>query len=121
MDTATAFMMGDMYRGQPMRVFDWEKAAHYIRDNDIQNAEAGLSEDLEWTCGPILADGKIIAKHDTYTYLASTWATPVLIVNGVQHEMWIWQDEAERRYGKDVELARVYLPPESVKILNGES
>ncbi len=80
MDTLSAFMIGEMNRGKDKMVFDWDKAVKLILENDWKNCGAGLSSDFEWTAGHILVDGK--PYNNDYTYLASTWATPQLIVYG---------------------------------------
>jgi hypothetical protein len=51
MDTLSAFIMGDMNRWKERKVFDWNKAARLIRENDIVNAYAGLAEDWNDTSG----------------------------------------------------------------------
>ena len=80
MDTMSAFIRGEMNRGKELKVFDWVAAAEYIKANHITNCSAGLSGDLEYTCGEILRDGKPVPHDDTYTYLASNWATPVIVL-----------------------------------------
>ncbi len=80
MDTMCAFAMGEANRGKEMMVFDWNKAAALIKERGAKNASAGLSGDWEWTGGKILKDGKI--PEDSYTYLASTWATPEIEIDG---------------------------------------
>src|SRR5574343_1179603 len=64
--------------GKQLMVFDWNAAAAYLRDNGIKDASAGLSGDLGYTSGVILRDGKPVT--DDYTYLASMWAVPVLVL-----------------------------------------
>ena len=86
MDSIMAFARGEANRGQPSMVFDWEKAARLIADAKPSQASAGLSGDWEWTGGIIFEDGKPV--HDEYTYLASTWATPELDMDGVTVECW---------------------------------
>lgn len=78
MDTMSAFAMGQANRHKEQMVFDWEKAAKLIKESGAECAEAGLAGDWEWTGGTIFEDGKIV--EDSYTYLASTWATPQLIL-----------------------------------------
>lgn len=63
-----------------MMIFDWDKAAKLIRERKPQRASAGLRGDWEYTGGIIFEDGKPVM--DYYTYLASTWATPELIMDG---------------------------------------
>lgn len=78
MDTMQAFAMGQANRGKEMMVFDWDKAVKIIKERGLKNCGAGLESDFEWTAGMILIDGKPVT--DDYTYLASTWATPQLII-----------------------------------------
>jgi hypothetical protein len=80
MNTELAIMMGELNRGKEMMVFDWDKAATIIREKKPFDAFAGLENDLEWTGGTIYKDGNIV--QDSYTYLSSTWATPILILDG---------------------------------------
>ena len=83
MDSMTAFAMGQASRGKETRVFDWDEAARRIRAAGAQEAAAGLSEDWEWTGGDILKNGSPVPKDGVYAYLASTWATPELCIDGV--------------------------------------
>ena len=76
MDTYSAMLLGMMNRGRTSRVFDWNKAAEIINEKHILNADAGLQNDMEWTAGEILRDGKPVTN--SYTFLASVWAIPVL-------------------------------------------
>lgn len=78
MNTLIAFMMGEANRDKEMMVFDWDKAARLIAQRKPRIAMAGLRGDWEFTGGMIYEDGKLIT--DEYTYLASTWAVPVLDV-----------------------------------------
>lgn len=96
------------------KVFDWDKAARVLRDRGAKTAEAGLDEDPRWAWGSILRDGKPVARGDTYTYLASSWATPVLLVDGEEAECWRPESEAP---GWDAET---YWPESALKIFNGE-
>lgn len=72
--------MGEANRNRPRMVFDWEKAARLIKERNATEARAGLSGDWECTGGTIFADGK--PDTESYTYLASTWATPELEIDG---------------------------------------
>ena len=93
MDIMRAFMMGQSNRNNKLKVFDWDKAAELIIKHKLTDADAGLVED--WTCtgGNILTDGNL--NIDSYTYLASTWATPVLWADDAIYECWIWEDETD--------------------------
>ena len=82
MDTIKAYVMAQANKDKESMVFDWVKAAQIIKERGAKTASAGLSGDWEWTGGRILADGKPVLKDDTYTYLASNWATPELEVDG---------------------------------------
>ncbi len=91
MDTMAAYTRGQAARGNPMKVFDWDKAARLIRGSDAQEASAGLGGDWEWTGGNILADGKPVT--DGGCYLSSNWATPELEIDGVVQGCWCYNDE----------------------------
>jgi len=93
MDIMTACAMGEAHRNERMRTFDWNEAARILRERNPAEAEAGLQSDLEWTCGTIWRDGQPVT--DSYTYLASTWATPVLVIDDEEIECWCWADERE--------------------------
>jgi hypothetical protein len=82
MDTLLAIAMGRANRHRELMVFDWDKAAQIMRERGAKNASAGLSGDWGHTGGPILSDGKPVTKDDTYTYLASTWATSEPEIDG---------------------------------------
>jgi len=82
MDNLTAFTLGMVHRGEELKVFDWVKAAEIIKARGATNASAGLTGDWEWTGGEIFRDGEPVKAEDTYVYLASTWATPELEVDG---------------------------------------
>lgn len=72
--------MGEATKNRPRMVFDWEKAARLIKERNATEARAGLSGDWEYTGGTIFADGK--PDMESYPYLASTWATPELEIDG---------------------------------------
>ena len=110
---AMASFMGEANRRNTQRVFDWNKAAEIIRDRKPEQACAGLREDWGWTSGPIWSDGKPVDEDDTYTYLASTWATPTLLLDDSDDvECW--------RYGTEVADwdSKTYWP-ESAKTIAG--
>lgn len=80
MDTMQAFALGQaaLARGDEHMVFDWNKAAQFIVERRPEEAIAGLARDMEWTSGPIFRDGAPVPEEDTYVFLASPWATPIL-------------------------------------------
>jgi hypothetical protein len=95
MDTMSAFAMGEAHRGERAKVFDWDKAAAILANGRVQSAGAGLSNDWDYTGGDILRDGEPVDSDDTYTYLASTWATPELMIHGETCiPCWRWEDES---------------------------
>lgn len=92
MDTIKAFAMGEANRGKEMKIFDWEKAANLIVEKNASTAAAGLREDWEWTGGDIYCDREIV--EDSYTFLGSTWATPIIIIDGEEFECFQMNSEA---------------------------
>ena len=82
MDWMTAALTGQENRDKEKMVFDWEKAAQIIKERKAQSASAGLAGDWEYTGGPILDNGIPVPREETYVYLASTWATPELDIDG---------------------------------------
>ena len=71
--------MGYLNRNNPTMVFDWDKAAELIREYNPSYAAAGLQGDWEYTGGCIWDEAKPV--FDNYTFLASTWATPELMMD----------------------------------------
>ena len=111
MDTLSAFAMGEANRGRPLMVFDWNKAAELIKERGAKTASGGLSGDWEYTGGRILEDGMPVPVEDTYTYLASTWATPELEIDGEIIECYQMEDEVPD-WG-----AKTYWPQSALDIL----
>ena len=93
METSRAFEMGELNRGRELKVFDWDKAARRIKETGTDFAKAGLQSDWEWTGGTIFQDGK--PNHDSYTYLASTWATPELDLGNGPEDCYKMQSETD--------------------------
>lgn len=93
MDTAKALLMGMQNRGKEMKVFDWDNAARIIAERKPEYAAAGLRGDWEYTGGTIYENGKPV--HDDYTYLASTWATPELDIDGEIVECYVMEHDTE--------------------------
>lgn len=111
MDSFSAFARGMANRGREERVFDWDKAARLMFEHKAENADAGLEEDWSCTGGPILRDGIPVPRSDTYTYLASTWATPTLTIDGETHECWRMKSDTPG-WGSDT-----YWPESALAIL----
>ena len=93
MDSAMAFAMGSANRGKEMRVFDWDKAARLIVEQKPEIASAGLSEDWGCTGGTIYKDGRV--NKESYTYLASIWATPAIKLDGRFVDCYIMESETK--------------------------
>jgi hypothetical protein len=117
MDSMQAMAMGLASKGNEQRVFDWDRAAALIRERQPNVAAAGLREDWGWTGGDIYRDAKPVEREVTYIYLASTWATPALELDGEMQDCW--------QMASDVPWdANTFWPESSVAILNaveGES
>ena len=113
MDTMSAFLRGEASRNQPLMVFDWHKAAQLIAERRPERASAGLAGDWEWTGGPIYENGAPIPREMTYVYLASTWATPELDMDGETVDCYRMQGDTP---GWDSET---YWPDDAKAILTG--
>lgn len=109
MDTLSAYAMGMASSGNEMKVFDWDEAARKIRDSKCTDAAAGLEEDWGWTSGAIYRDGKPV--KDDYMFLASTWATPVIRIDGITYLCYKMEHEVP---GWD---SRTKWPPSALEIL----
>jgi hypothetical protein len=67
---------------------------------------------MEWTSGSILEDGVPVKQENTYTYLSSTWATPVLVLDdGNEIDCFIMESET-------VYDEKTYWPDDALEILN---
>jgi len=93
MDSLSAMAMGMAAKGNPQRVFDWDKAATLIRERKPVEASAGLAGDWDWTGGTIYENGQPVAAEKTYVYLSSNWATPTLNMDGDEVECWKYASE----------------------------
>lgn len=114
MDTLSAFARGQASRGNRSKVFDWDEAATRIKAAGAHTARAGLQDDWDWTGGPIFDDGKPVPAEDTYVYLASTWATPELVIDDEEPvPCWKFADETDG-WG-----AHTYWPDSALAILRG--
>lgn len=70
--------------GNPLKVFDWVRAAALLRDSGAANAQAGLEEDWGHTSDTIWRDGN--PAVDARAFLASLWATPLLRIGNARYE-----------------------------------
>ena len=97
MNSIMAFVMGEANRGKSLMVFDWNKAAKIIKERNATTASAGLFGDWEWTGGSILENGK--PNKESYTYLASTWATPELKIDGETIDCFLMEKDVPEEWG----------------------
>lgn len=111
MDSLSAFAMGELNKGKELMVFDWNKAARIIKDSGTKYACAGLSGDWAWTGGDIFDEG--VPVYTEYTYLASTWATPEIEIDGELFDCYLMQSETD---GWDADTK---WPESALKILQG--
>jgi hypothetical protein len=87
--------MDKTYVEEDFRVFDWDEAARIIKELQPENADAGLMEDWGCTAGEIWRNGQIVPKEDTYTYLGSGWATPLLVLDDDKElECWVYEKDS---------------------------
>ena len=93
MNSFSAFAMGKANRGKERMVFDWDKAARLIKERQPTRASAGLARDWEYTGDTIYDNNKPVL--DGYTYLASTWATPELDLDGDVEDCYIMESQTE--------------------------
>lgn len=93
MDTASAFVMGQATRDKELMVFDWLTAAKKIAEKKPSVASAGLDGDWEYTGGDIFENGRPVPADETYTFLASTWATPQLCMDEEYVDCFVMQSE----------------------------
>ena len=111
MDSMEAYMRAQASRGKPLKVFDWNRAAQIIAERKPIEAVAGLASDLEWTAGVIWSAGRPNTREESYTYLASVWAIPVLIIEDEEIECWVYQQDTP---GWD---AHTFWPESAVEIV----
>lgn len=97
-----------------LKVFDWNKAARYIKENNIKRASAGLDGDWDCTSGVIFEDGEIVTND--YTYLASTWVIPTLEADGKEIPCYLTVEENTENWNSHTKW-----PDSSKQILTEES
>lgn len=88
-----AFAKGAANKGKEKRVFDWISAAKKIKEKKPQIAEAGLQGDFEYTSGTIYEDGEVLRSRSCY--LASNWATPILVMDDEVYECFLMEEQTE--------------------------
>ena len=88
-DGMVAFALAQANKGGVGKVFDWDKAASIIKERKAERAMAGLAEDWFWTADVIYEDYKPFL--DAGPYLASLWATPVIILDDDDEGIECWR------------------------------
>jgi hypothetical protein len=81
-----------LHKDDDPKVFDWNKAIEIIKNNPEHRFSAGLVEDWFWTGGTIWEDNVPI---DSYCYLSSVWATPILRdeTTDTDYECWKYEQD----------------------------
>jgi hypothetical protein len=91
MNTMEAFAMAQANRNKEPKVFDWLKAVSLIKENNAEEAAAGLKEDWECTGDLILKDR--LPSFDAGPYLSSAWATPILCIGNQEFDCYKMQGQ----------------------------
>lgn len=105
-DTIGAFMRARSSERDTTRTFDWDKASEIIAEKKPKTAHAGLAEDWGYTGGCIFENGKPVKEDDTYVYLTSNWATPILVLDD-DEEIECWKLGDGREYWPDSSRAKL--------------
>ena len=74
------------------KYMDWKKVQQIVNDHPNSVIYAGLMEDWSNTSGLIFAKGKY---YKGYVYGSSTWATPIVDVDGEEIECWTYEKTEE--------------------------
>lgn len=91
-----------------MRYMDWEKVKKIIETHQNAIIYAGLREDWNNTSGLIYAKGKY---YNGYVFGASSWATPIVDVDGVEIECWTTEETIEGADKPSWLINRILLDP----------
>lgn len=75
-----------------MKYMDWNKVKEIVENNPNSVIYAGLMEDWNNTSGLIYAKGKY---YNGYVYGCSSWATPIVDVDGKEIECWTHEETKE--------------------------
>ena len=108
----TALTKRDTANRDILNVFDWEKAAKLIRDRKPKLVEAGLEDDWDYTGGKIYENGDIVPKDKTYTYLASVWCIPKIIIDDEELDCFVVLESENSKWNSGT-----YWPEEALEIL----
>jgi hypothetical protein len=103
-------------QGRPMRGVDWLKCAKIIKERKPDIVVAGLKEDWGSTCCVVYEGGEIVDTMRTGC-LESTWATPVIEVDGEIIECSVNLCDRSRKDWSGKEYG--YWPDFAVEVLKG--
>ena len=71
------------------KYMDWNRVKEIVNEHPSSVIYAGLREDWNHTSGLIFAKGEY---YNGYVYGCSTWATPIVDVDGEEIECWVDQE-----------------------------
>ena len=94
-DFATGFLGAGAVATKPIgktKYMDWKKVQQIVDENPNSVIYAGLQEDWNNTSGLVFARGEY---YDGYVYGASSWATPIVDVDGEEIECWTYEKTKE--------------------------
>jgi hypothetical protein len=94
-DFAMGFLGAEAVATKPvgdMKYMDWHKVKKIVEENPNAVIYAGLMENWGHTSGLIFAKGKY---YDGYVHGSSTWATPIVDVDGEEIECWTYEKTEE--------------------------
>lgn len=75
-----------------MKYMDWKKVQQIVDENPNAVIYAGLQEDWNNTSGLIFAKGEY---YRGYVFGCSSWATPIVDVDGEEIECWTYEPTEE--------------------------
>lgn len=75
------------------KYMDWKKVQEIVNEHPDSVIYAGLQEDWNNTSGLIYAKGNY---YNGYVYGCSTWATPIVDVDGEEIECWTHEETEEK-------------------------
>lgn len=75
-----------------MKYMDWKEIQQIVNEHPDSVIYAGLQEDWGYTSGLIYARGKY---YDGNVFGCSTWATPIVDVDGEEIEVWTYEETEE--------------------------
>jgi hypothetical protein len=75
-----------------MKYMNWKKVQEIVDAHPNSVIYAGLMEDWNNTSGLIFAKGRY---YDGYVFGCSTWATPIVDVDGEEIECWTYEETKE--------------------------